>query len=86
VGTSTRTHTESRYEHDDEGGREALLLGRGDFGSRLEGVLGTDGRLRCVTNRVDGVDVRWLQFGFDAPHRRGPCAPSEGNAHSAPSV
>ena len=55
------------YDRDDAGGREALLLGRGDFGNGLDGVLGTDGRLRRVTNRVDSVDVRWLRFGFDAP-------------------
>jgi hypothetical protein len=29
-------------------------------------VLGTDGRLRCVTNRIDDVDARWLRLRFDA--------------------
>ena len=30
-------------------------------------MLGTDGRLRCVTNRIDDVDARWLRLRFDAP-------------------
>jgi Trypsin len=55
------------YDGRDEAGREALLLGRGDFGNGLDGVLGTDGRLRGVTNRVDSVDARWLRLRFDAP-------------------
>jgi Trypsin len=55
------------YDHGDELGREALLLGRGDFGNRRDGVLGTDGRLRRVTNRVDGAEGRWLRLRFDAP-------------------
>jgi Trypsin len=55
------------YDRDDEAGREAMLLGRGDFGNGLEGVLGTDRRLRRVTNRVESADARWLRFGFEAP-------------------
>jgi Trypsin len=51
----------------DEAGRDALLLGRGDFGNGRDGVLGTDHRLRRVTNRVETVDDRWLRFGFDRP-------------------
>jgi Trypsin len=50
-----------------EAGREALLLGRGDFGDGRQGVVGTDHRLRCVTNRVDSVDERWLRLRFDRP-------------------
>jgi Trypsin len=55
------------HEHPDEVGSEALLLGRGDFGNGLDGVLGADQRLRCVTNRVDAADERWLRLRFDAP-------------------
>jgi hypothetical protein len=55
------------YEDSDEAGREMLLLGRGDFGNGRDGVLGTDHRLRCVTNRVDSADDRWLRMRFDAP-------------------
>jgi hypothetical protein len=55
------------YESADELGHEALLLGRGDYGNGRDGVLGTDGRLRCVTNRVDAADDRWLTMRFDAP-------------------
>jgi Trypsin len=55
------------YEDSDEVGREVLLLGRGDFGNGRDGVLGTDHRLRCVTNRVDSADERWLRMRFDAP-------------------
>ena len=51
----------------DEAGREALLLGRGDFGDGRQGVAGTDHRLRCVTNRIDSVDERWLRLRFDPP-------------------
>ena len=51
----------------DEAGREALLLGRGDFGDGQQGVVGTDHRLRCVTNRVDSVNERWLRLRFDRP-------------------
>jgi Trypsin len=55
------------HERPDEVGAEALLLGRGDFGNGLDGVLGTDGRLRCVTNRVDAADHHWLRLRFDHP-------------------
>jgi hypothetical protein len=55
------------YCASDETGQEALLLGRGDFGNGVDGVLGTDGRLRCVTNRIDSVDERWLRLRFDPP-------------------
>jgi hypothetical protein len=55
------------YEDSDEQGREVLLLGRGDFGNGRDGVLGTDHGLRCVTNRVDSADDRWLRMRFDAP-------------------
>jgi Trypsin len=55
------------HEHPDEVGAEALLLGRGDFGNGVDGVLGSDRRLRCVTNRVDAVDDRWLRLRFDPP-------------------
>ena len=51
----------------DEARREALLLGRGDFGDGRRGVVGTDHRLRCVTNRIDRVDERWLRLRFDRP-------------------
>jgi hypothetical protein len=30
-------------------------------------VLGSDRRLRCVTNRIDAADDRWLRFRFDSP-------------------
>jgi hypothetical protein len=55
------------YDGDGEVGLEALLLGRGDHGNGRVGVLGTDGRLRCVTNRIDVADERWLALRFDAP-------------------
>lgn len=55
------------HERRDEVGAEALLLGRGDFGNGLDGVVGTDHRLRCVTNHVDDADDRWLRLGFDPP-------------------
>jgi hypothetical protein len=55
------------HERADEAGAEALLLGRGDFGNGRDGVLGADGRLRCVTNRIDGADERWLRLRFDPP-------------------
>jgi hypothetical protein len=48
-------------------GREAVLLGRGDFGTGRDGVQGQDQRLRRVTNRIDDADERWLRFRFDAP-------------------
>ena len=51
----------------DEVGAEALLLGRGDFGNGLDGVLGADQRLRRVTNRIDSADDRWLRLRFDPP-------------------
>jgi hypothetical protein len=55
------------HERTDEVGGEALLLGRGDFGNGLDGVLGADQRLRCVTNRIDAADDRWLRLRFDPP-------------------
>ena len=55
------------HEASDEVGAELLLLGRGDFGNGREGVLGVDRRLRCVTNRVDEADQRWLRMRFDPP-------------------
>jgi Trypsin len=55
------------FEGDQEVGRELLLLGRGDFGNGRDGVLGTDHRLRRVTNQVDSVDEHWLRFRFDPP-------------------
>jgi hypothetical protein len=55
------------HEHPDEVGSVVLLLGRGDFGNGVDGVLGSDQRLRCVTNRVDSADERWLRLRFDAP-------------------
>jgi hypothetical protein len=55
------------HEQPDEVGRVALLLGRGDFGNGRDGVLGTDHRLRCVTNRVDSGDEQWLRLRFDPP-------------------
>jgi hypothetical protein len=51
----------------DEVGQEALLLGRGDFGNGVDGVLGADRRLRAVTNRIDAADEDWLQLRFDYP-------------------
>ncbi len=57
----------AHQEKDDEVGREVLLLGRGDFGNGEAGVLGVDHRLRCVTNRVDSSDARWLRLKFDRP-------------------
>jgi hypothetical protein len=57
------------YEHFDEQGREAVLLGRGDYGNGLDGIQGTDHRLRRVTNLIDEVDDRWLKFRFDPPPR-----------------
>jgi hypothetical protein len=55
------------HEAADEAGAEVLLLGRGDFGNGRDGVLGADAQLRCVTNRVDAVDDRWLRMRFDPP-------------------
>ena len=55
------------YEGAGEAGREGLLLGRGDHGNGRDGVLGMDGRLRCVTNRIDAADEGWLRLCFDAP-------------------
>jgi hypothetical protein len=55
------------HERRDEIGAVVLLLGRGDFGNGRDGVLGADGRLRCVTNRIDDADERWLRFRFDRP-------------------
>jgi hypothetical protein len=52
---------------DDELGAELLLLGRGEFGNGLQGILGADHRLRRVTNRVDSVDEHWLRLRFDPP-------------------
>jgi hypothetical protein len=63
------------YERGDVGGKRALLFGRGDFGNGRDGVLGVDHRLRCVTNRVDSCDRRWLRLRFDAPPR---CTSLEG--------
>jgi hypothetical protein len=55
------------YEGDGEVGLEALLLGRGDYGNGRDGVLGTDGRLRRVTNRIDAPAEHWLALRFDTP-------------------
>jgi Trypsin len=55
------------YEGDEELRTEVLLLGRGDFGNGRDGVLGADKRLRCVTNRVDGLARQWLRMRFDEP-------------------
>jgi hypothetical protein len=55
------------HEQPDEVGSVALLLGRGDFGNGVDGVLGADQRLRCVTNRIDAADDHWLRLQFDAP-------------------
>ena len=55
------------YDGAGEAGREGLLLGRGDHGNGRDGVLGMDGRLRCVTNRIDAADEGWLRLCFDAP-------------------
>jgi hypothetical protein len=57
------------YERRDECGKTALLFGRGDFGNGRDGVLGVDHRLRCVTNRIESCDDRWLRLRFDAPPR-----------------
>jgi hypothetical protein len=57
----------SLYEGAGEVGLEALLLGRGDYGNGRDGVLGTDGRLRRVTNRIDAAAEHWLALRFDAP-------------------
>jgi Trypsin len=59
----------------DEAGQVALLLGRGDFGNGVDGVLGTDHRLRGVTNVIDAADERWLRLRFDRPPD---CTPLEG--------
>jgi hypothetical protein len=55
------------YEGMGEVGLEALLLGRGDHGNGRDGVLGTDGRLRLVTNRIDAAAEHWLALRFDEP-------------------
>ena len=55
------------YESFDEMGQVVFLFGRGDHGTGLAGVEGTDARLRRVTNRIDNVTHRELTFRFDAP-------------------
>ena len=55
------------YDAAGEVGQQVILLGRGDYGTGRDGVLGQDQRLRRVTNRVDDVDQRWLRLGFDPP-------------------
>jgi len=55
------------YDGAGEVGLEALLLGRGDYGNGRDGVLGTDRRLRCVTNRIDAAAEHWLARRSAAP-------------------
>lgn len=57
----------SLYEHADEQGQEITLLGRGDYGNGLDGVQGTDHKLRRVTNLIDEVDDTWIKFRFNPP-------------------
>jgi hypothetical protein len=47
--------------------RRRLPRRRARLAGDHDGVLGADGRLRCVTNRIDGADQRWLRLRFDPP-------------------
>lgn len=55
------------YQHQDELGQVATLVGRGDFGTGRTGIEKSDGLLRMATNRVEKVDEQWMMFRFDEP-------------------
>jgi hypothetical protein len=55
------------YERDDERGKIATLVGRGDTGTGVTGPTSRDHRLRAATNRVERVEGDILVFRFDAP-------------------
>ena len=55
------------YEGEAEAGQTFLMIGHGGSGDALSGPLGQGGLLRRCTNRVTGVNARWLWFDFDPP-------------------
>jgi hypothetical protein len=68
LATPVREVTPLLLHHlDNERGKSLLLFGRGDFGNGRDGVLGVDHKLRCVSNRVDSCNERWLRMRFDVP-------------------
>lgn len=54
------------YNSSNEKGKIATLVGRGDHGNGIEGVVGSDKNLRAATNLVTAVKEQWLQFVFDS--------------------
>lgn len=58
------------YDRDDEKGRTATFVGRGDFGTGLTGSIRNDGRLRLAENRAFDVTEQWIKFRFDPPGSR----------------
>lgn len=55
------------YRSQDEVGRVATVVGRGDFGTGETGPVGNDRKVRGATNKVDGANERLLWWRFDAP-------------------
>ena len=54
------------YGSSNEKGKTATLVGRGDHGNGIDGVVGSDKALRAAKNVVTGVKEQWLQFVFDS--------------------
>lgn len=53
------------YTMNDEVGKIATFVGRGDTGNGLIGISGADGNLRLANNAVDSADDQWVRFTFE---------------------
>jgi len=69
------------YRDSDELGREAVIVGRGDFGPAGKQPTLSDGRRRAVTNTIDDAGPLRLRLTFDEPpngtHLEGVGAPGD---------
>ncbi len=55
------------YSQHSETGNSIVIVGLGDTGDGITGPKHWDKILRGATNKVDGVNDKWLWFDFDAP-------------------
>lgn len=55
------------YSKKDETGKKIILVGMGDVGTGKTGPQKWDKITRAATNVIDGVESKWIFFGFDSP-------------------
>lgn len=67
VKASTKGERVKIYTGKDELGKTVYVVGLGDKGNGVTGIVGNDGKLRAATNIVDEATNFWLKWTFDNP-------------------